>query len=229
MHTLGFIGGTGPLGRGLALRLAIAGNACVLGSRDPDRAGEAAAKTRGKALEAIALHGATNSEAASGADIAFVTVPYAAQAETVGKLRAELAGKVVVNCVNALGFDERGPYPLPVDAGSAGEECQELLPDSWVVGAFQNISAVMLLRPDTALESDIFVVGDDASARERVGELAAQIPNLRTVDVGPLRLAKPVEDITSVLIAVNKSRKAHTGLRMTGLEESPDPPTGAGS
>lgn len=215
MHTLGFLGGTGPLGRGLALRLGRAGHRVVLGSRDAARAGEAAAKV----LEAdpdVDVSGATNDEAAA-ADMVFVAVPYAAQRPTLPPLAGTLEGKVVVSCVNALAFDDRGPHPVPVDAGSAAEECQELLPGARVVGAFQNVSAAALLAVPEPVEADVLLTGDHAEACAAVAGLVDDIPGMRAVLAGPLRLTRPVEELTAVLVAVNKRYRTHASIRVTDL------------
>lgn len=215
MQTLGFLGGTGPLGRGLALRLGRAGHRVVLGSRDAGRAGEAAAKVRAKDAT-VDVSGASNDDVAA-ADVVFVTVPYAAQRPTLPPLAAALDGKVVVSCVNALEFDDRGPHPVPVDAGSAAEECQELLPGARVVGAFQNVSAVALLAVPDPVEADVLLTSDDAEACAAVARLVDDVPGMRPVLAGPLRLTRPVEELTAVLVAVNQRYRTHASIRVTDL------------
>ena len=120
---IGILGGTGPQGRGLARRLAAAGHEVTLGSRSAERAQQAAADYTGPG----AVSGGSNSEAAA-AELVIVTVPYAGHAELLGTLADELAGKIVVDSVNPIGFDKQGPYPLSVPAGSAAQEAQQLLP-----------------------------------------------------------------------------------------------------
>lgn len=217
MDTLGFVGGTGAHGRGLALRLAQAGVRCLVGSRDADKARRAEARLR--TLDAdLDVAGVTNAEACAAADAVFVVVPYRAQAKTLPALAEPIGTKIVVCCVNALAFDDLGPYPLPVTAGSAAEECRGLLPRARVVAAFHNVSAQSLLDPSAPLELDVLVVGDDEDAREDVASLARRIPGVRPVDAGPLRLAAPVEQMTAVLLSVNRRYRTHAGLRLTGLE-----------
>lgn len=220
MATLGFVGGTGPQGRGLALRLGQAGHAVLLGSRDAGRAEEAASTIRDQADatgDAIAVDGVANPQACADADVVFVTVPYDGQAKALADLADAIGSKVVVNCVNALAFDEAGPHPIPVEAGSAAEECRDLVPDARVVGAFQNVSASKLLRPPDPIEADVLICGDDPAARETVAELAAGVPGVQPVDAGPLRLARPIEEMTAVLLAVNRRTGGHTSIRLTGL------------
>jgi 8-hydroxy-5-deazaflavin:NADPH oxidoreductase len=216
METLGFIGGTGPQGRGLGLRLAQAGHRVLLGSRDAAKAQEAVAKVEGK-VAGLPVEGLSNADVVAQADIVVVVVPYAAQRATLEPLAGAIGGKVVVSCVAPLGFDDAGPHPVPVEEGSAAEQCQALLPDARVVGAFQNVSATKLLRPDEPVEADVVLTGDDEAAREVVADLVARIPGMRAVHAGPLRLSRPLEELTAVLIAINQRHKTHASVRITGV------------
>ena len=210
---IGILGGTGPQGRGLARRFAAAGHAVVIGSRDAGRAQEVAA---GYAAVG-SVTGAANAEAAA-AELVVVTVPYEGHAELLRSLADELAGKVVVNCVNPLGFDKQGPYVLPVAAGSAAQEAQEILPASTVIAAFHHVSAVHLDDPEVErIEGDVLVLGEDREAVQTVCDLATAIPGARGVYAGRLRLAGQVEGLTANLIAINRRYKAHAGLQITDL------------
>jgi hypothetical protein len=133
-------------------------------------------------------------------------------------LREPLAGRIVVDCVNPLGFDRYGPYPLPVPEGSATEQAAALLPDSRVVGAFHHVSAVLLVDPAVdRIDLDVLVVGDDRDAVATVRALAARIPGVRGVAAGRLRDARPVEALTANLIAINRTYRVHAGVRITDL------------
>jgi len=206
------LGGTGPQGRGLARRLALAGVPVVLGSRDADRASAAAAELPGK------VSGASNAEAARAGDVVIVAVPWEGHRELLASLADDLAGKVVVDCVNPLGFDKQGAFALPVEEGSAAQQAQAVLPQSRVVGAFHHVSAVLLL--DEAVESvdiDVLVLGDDREATDVVQGLADRIPGMRGIYAGRLRNAAQVEALTANLISVNRRYKAHAGLRVTDV------------
>ena len=210
---VGILGGTGPQGRGLARRLAAAGHAVVLGSRDADRA-RSVAQTLADAGD---VSGADNEQAAA-ADLVIVTVPYEGHAALLAALAEPLADKIVVDCVNPLGFDKQGPYLLPVEAGSAAQEAQVLLPRSTVVAAFHHVSAVLLEDPAVErVEGDVLVLGEDRDAVAVVCDLATAIPGARGVYAGRLRLAAQVEGMTANLIAVNRRYKTHAGLSVTGL------------
>ena len=75
---IGFLGGTGPEGRGLALRLALAGEDVIIGSRAAAAAEEVAGLAPGAVVE-----GALNEETAARADVVFIAVPYSAQRPTI--------------------------------------------------------------------------------------------------------------------------------------------------
>jgi len=216
------LGGTGPQGRGLTRRFAAAGHEVVIGSRSPERAREVAAGYAGTG----AVTGGSNAEAA-GAELVVVAVPYEGHAELLAGLQDELAGKIVVDCVNPLGFDEQGPHVLEVAAGSAAQEAQQLLPSSTVVAAFHHVSAVLLDDPAVDhLEGDVLVLGEDRDAVATVCELATAIPGARGVYAGRLRLAGAVEGLTANLIAVNRRYKAHAGITVTDLPATDRPATG---
>ncbi len=215
---LGFLGGTGPEGRGLALRLALAGHDVLLGSRDLDRAQAAAQALAPHALSGRA-RGGLNSDVAQQAEVVFVTVPYPAQRDLLVALADPLAGKVVVSTAISLAFDRGHVRALPVKEGSAAQEAQALLPRSRVVGAFQNLSAHDLLVPDRPLEADVVVCADDPEAKRLVMALAEAIAGVRAVDGGPLENARYVEELTALLLNLNRIYKgSRTMIKIVGLK-----------
>ncbi|HSK91649.1 MAG TPA: NADPH-dependent F420 reductase [Euzebyales bacterium] len=219
-HRVGVLGGTGPLGRGLGLRLAQAGHPVVLGSREARRAQAAADELRAEhGVAAELLRGAGNDDAAA-ADVVVVAVPFDGVEPTLGPLATALAGKVVVSCVNRLAFDDLGPRPEPVEAGSAAELVARLLPDSRVVGAFHHVPAGRMRRGAGTVDMDVLVTGDDDDACATAAALADAIPGMRAVRAGPLRLTRPLEELTAVLVAVNRRYRTTAGVRVTGLPEA---------
>jgi len=208
------LGGTGDEGRGLARWLAAAGNPVLIGSRSAQRAADAAAALGG----GPAIMGMLNEQAARQADLAIVAVPYAGHRELLASLAGPLAGKIVIDCVNPLGFDSHGAYPLRVAEGSAAEQAAAVLPDSVVVGAFHHVSAVLLLDPNiTEIDLDILVLGDDRQATDLVQALAARIPGARGVYAGRLRNCHQIEALTANLVSINRRYKSHAGLRITDV------------
>ncbi|WP_293780599.1 NADPH-dependent F420 reductase [uncultured Aeromicrobium sp.] len=209
------IGGTGPQGRGLAYRFALAGHDVTVGSRDEVRAKEKAAEIAERAGASVA--GASNAAAAAEADVVLLAVPWDGHAELVGSLAGELAGKVVISCVNPLGFDERGPYGLTLQE-SAAEEAQRLVPEARVVGAFHHVAALSLWKtPKPLTHEDVLVCGDDAEATSLVQDLAVSVTGRRGIDAGALRLARQLEPLTAVLISMNKRYKTRSGVAITGI------------
>ena len=209
---VGVLGGTGPQGKGLAYRLAKAGQKVIVGSRAAERA-EAAAEEIGHGVE-----GADNAETARRSDVVIVAVPWDGHARTLESLRAELAGKLVVDCVNPLGFDKKGAYALKPEEGSAAEQAAALLPDSRVAAAFHHLSAVLLQDPEIdEIDTDVMVLGEARADVEIVQALAGRIAGMRGVFAGRLRNAHQVESLVANLISVNRRYKAHAGLRVTDV------------
>ena len=210
--TVAVLGGTGPQGRGLARRFALGGLRVVLGSRDADRARSAAEGLPGQ------VSGQDNAGAAAAGDVVVVAVPWEGHRDLLASLAGSLEGKLVVDCVNPLGFDRQGAYALPVEEGSAAQQAQAVLPGSRVVAAFHHVSAVLLLDESVdTLDTDVLVLGDDREATDLVQALADRIPGMRGVYGGRLRNAHQVEALTANLISVNRRYKAHAGLRVTDV------------
>jgi 8-hydroxy-5-deazaflavin:NADPH oxidoreductase len=219
---VGVLGGTGPQGRGLAVRLAAVGQRVLLGSRDADRAREVAEEVAGRAATVsggeVSVQGGSNLDVAGAADLVIVAVPYAGHAATLAELAAPLAGKVVVDCVVPMGFDELGAHVLDVEEGSVTQQAAALLPDSDVVGAFHHLSARLLedLSQPT-IDGDVMVVGDVRAATDTVQALAGRLPGMRGIYAGRLRNARQVEALTINLVSVNRRYKAHAGIRVTDV------------
>ncbi|MGV9253738.1 NADPH-dependent F420 reductase [Streptomyces sp. NPDC003697] len=209
---VGVLGGTGPQGKGLAYRLARAGQKVIVGSRAAERA-RTTAEEIGHGVE-----GANNAEAARRSDIVIVAVPWEGHGDTLTSLREELAGKLVVDCVNPLGFDKKGAYALTPEEGSAAEQAAALLPDSRVTAAFHHLSAVLLQDPEVEqIDTDVMVLGEERVDVEAVQALACRIPGMRGVYAGRLRNAHQVEALVANLISINRRYKAHAGLRITDV------------
>ena len=214
------IGGTGPQGKGLAYRWARHGHEVVIGSRSAEKAVATAHEVADRVAAeggAPVVSGATNAEAAGGAEVVVLAVPYAGHDELVASLAGELAGKIVVSCVNPLGFDKAGPYGLDIE-GSAAESAAALVPEATVVGAFHHVSAVSLWSDAEYLDhEDVLVCGDSAEGKEIAQELARSVTSRIGIDAGSLRLARQLEPLTAVLISINKNYKVRSGIRISGL------------
>ncbi len=210
--SIGVLGGTGEQGRGLARRLAMSGQKVVIGSRDASRAQSIADEI------GFGIQGATNEDCAANSDVVIVAVPWDGHSTLLEGLKTHLAGKIVIDCVNPLGFDKQGAYGLPVAEGSAAEQAAAILSDSQVVGAFHHISAVLLLDENVeTIETDVLVVGDDRDSTDVVQAIASRIPGIRGVFAGRLRNCGQIETFTANLISINRRYKAHSGIRVTDI------------
>ena len=216
MPRIAIVGGTGPEGRGLGLRLAMAGHEIVIGSRDAGRAAEAAAgllETR----PGLPITGAANEEAVGGAGAVLLSVPFEGLRPTATALRDRLAGKLVISIVAPLEFADGQMRAVSVPEGSAGELTRDLLPESRVASAFQNLSARDLLKPDLELHGDVAVCADDDDARREALDLAGDISGLRAIDAGPLSNSRYVEELTALLVNINRIHKAHSTIKFLGV------------
>jgi 8-hydroxy-5-deazaflavin:NADPH oxidoreductase len=213
MH-VGVLGGTGPAGRGVAIRAASAGHVVQVGSRDEARANAVAAELRGSAELAIA--GATN-EAAAAADLVVVATPWDAVTATVRPLAVALSGKVVLSMVNALVKQGREMVALIPPRGSMAAELQSVLPDSRITAALHHLPASLMEDLDSGLVADVLVCGDAPEARRTTCEFIDSIDGLRAIEVGSLALAGPVESFTAACITVNIRYKVHSTVRLGGI------------
>ena len=221
--SIAIIGGTGPQGRGLALRWARAGLGIIIGSRDGKRAEAIARELAEQAGPTAMISGAENSSACSAAELYVLTVPFDGQAELLKQLKPALKpGSILIDATVPLAATVGGrpTRVLGVWQGSAAQQTAELVPKGvTVVGAFHNVSAE-LLSGNSPIDCDVIVCSDDDNARRVVSDLAEKIPGIRAVDGGKLENARIVEQITALLITLNIRHKVHTaGIRITGLPE----------
>ena len=214
---LAILGGTGPEGKGLALRLAMAGETPIIGSRDAGR-GADAAEELAQSVPGVVIKGSDNAGAVASADVVFLAFPYEGQRRVLEDLGAALKGKIVVSVIAPMKFERgKGASAVEVEAGSAAQEAQDMLPDSQVVAAFQNASAEELLDPSATMEGDVVVCSDHPEAKKLVMELAGKIKDLRGVDGGSLANAKYVEQLTPLLVNINRIYKIHAGIKIVGV------------
>ena len=212
---IAILGGTGKEGAGLGSRWALAGHSIIIGSRDPERAKTKAAELRDKTHK-IPMIGESNAEAAALGDVVVVALPAAGVSATLPEVREACRGKVVVSTVVPLTFG--GPRLFtPPPEGSAAEQVQALLPDARVAAAFHHIAAHELSSTDHPIDCDLLMCGGDAAAKAVVTELGRTM-GLRSLDIGPLSNAGPIEGITAVLATVNRRYKLkNSGIKITGL------------
>lgn len=219
-RTIAILGGTGAEGFGLALRWAQAGETIVIGSRDAQRAQEAADKIRAQVGAEAKISGRENGEACSAADVIVLTIPFAGHAALLKQIKPSLRpGSIVIDATVPLAASVggRASRTLGVWQGSAAQETAEIVPERVsVVAAFQNVGAEML-QAEGPVDCDVIVCSDDADARLTVQQLATKIEGVRALDGGKLENARILEQITALMVGLNIRHKGHAGIRITGL------------
>jgi len=216
------IGASGALGFGLALRLTRAGSGVTIGSRELQRAEEAASRVRA-ALPDAAVQGCTNAQAAGASELVILSVPFRNQSETLNNLRDVLrAGQLVIDATVPLAAAVGGKATRTVGVwqGSAAQQAQEMVPDGVrVVSALHTVSAAALRNLDHALDEDVLLAGDRRVDKERAARLIDSIDGLRSVDCGRLEMARLTEGLTALLISINVRHKTRAGMKITGLPD----------
>ena len=214
---IGILGGTGPAGRGLAVRAALAGHDVILGSRDAQRAQETAQMILDANQGAtLSIEGGDN-EAATNADLIVLATPWEGAVSTIKALSGQLEGKSVVSMVNALMKEGREMLPLYPPRGSMAGQVAAALPSSEVAAAFHHLPAKEMENLDSGLEADVLVCGDSVRAKETTIKLINSMDGLRGLDAGSLAQASPIEAFTAVCITLNIRHKAHSTLRLAGI------------
>jgi 8-hydroxy-5-deazaflavin:NADPH oxidoreductase len=214
------VGGTGALGFGLALRLGRARIPVIIGSRDPNRAHEAARRAA-EAVPEATYTGLENHHAVKDAEIVILSVPFRSQSETLTNLKQALTGDhllVDATVPLAAAVSGKATRTLGVWQGSAAQQAEEMAPDGvHVVSAFHTVSAALLTDLDHELDEDVLMCGDRKQDKAKLAELVTAIEGLRPVDCGPLEMARIVEQLTPLIISINVRNKVRAGIKITGL------------
>ena len=218
---IGIVGGTGPAGSGLALRLAAAGHHVVIGSRSAERSAEIVAVLHEKWPHLVdSIVAGDNSSAASG-ELVVIATPWDAAWTTAKSVGHRLAGKVVLCMANALIRVGHEFQPLVPPRGSVAASVQAAVPTSFVVAALHHVPAKELGDLNHSVESDVLVCSDHAEAKRQCMELVTQIPDMRPLDAGDLTQAAPIEAFTAVLLQLNIRYKTRVAIKFTGIDGDP--------
>jgi len=216
---VGVLGGTGPAGGALALRLASVGHRVLIGSRSADRAAEVAAELTGRwPGRQLDLAGAANDDAAGTAEVVVVATPWDGAAPTAGGLAGALAGKVVISMANALAKVGDELQALVPPRGSIAVAVQDAAPQALVAAAFHHVPARELGQIDAPVEGDVLVCSDHAEATRVTSAIVDQLPGLRAIDAGSLSAAGAIEAFTAVILGVNRRYRRRSTLRLVGVE-----------
>jgi len=213
--TIAVLGGTGAEGLGISARLVAAGEEVIVGSREPRRAGEAAAKLAAE-LAGARIRGAVNCDAATAADLVVVAVPFAGVDELLDTCAAALNGKVVLDVVNPLRLARGLFQAVQVADGSVGAHLLARAPGARVVSGLKHESAANLRAVGRRLAGDVLLCGDD-DAKRVVGDLVRRMPDLRPLDAGGLAMAPLLDQVTALLLNLNRRHGVETSLRIVGL------------
>jgi 8-hydroxy-5-deazaflavin:NADPH oxidoreductase len=181
--------GTGKMGRGFATALAPT-HEVIVGSRDEARAAATASKVG-------AARGATYADAAAGADVVILTVPWESMDDTLPQL-GDLKGTIVVDVSYPYKKAERDA----LTGSSTAEEIQKRLPTAKVLKGWNHVHARHLTEPEVdGIAASVLIAGDDREAKDRVFELARDM-GFHPVDVGPLKATRELERLVGVMLFV---------------------------
>ena len=216
---IGVLGGTGPAGKGLAVRLASVGFEVVLGSRSKYRAMEARDKLVAIWPDRDLQIASADNEGAADCDLVVLATPWDAAATTVKSVEPLLRGKIVVSMCNALARVGHEFQPLVPPRGSVAASVQAAVPKAKVAAALHHVAATELGHIDTHVDSDVLICSDHPEATAATAEVVAQIPDLRPLDAGELSNAAPIEAFAAVLLQLNGRYKTRVALRFTGLND----------
>ncbi len=209
---VGIVGGTGDAGRGIALRLAAAGNEVCIGSRSSGRGAEVCAKMNHPHVSAADNLGAT-----SFGDVVILAVPWNCAGETVASLGETLVGRVVVSMASAVNFANGDAEAIVSPSGSLALGIQVQIPKSHVVASLHHLPARVMRDGNAALDFDVLTCGDDGGAVDTVMRLINSIEGLRAINAGRLVNAAALEALTPVLIGLNRRYRARTGIKISGI------------
>ncbi len=216
---IGILGGTGPAGGALAVRLASVGFETVVGSRSRYRAMEAVDTLRGQWPDReLTITAGDNLEAAH-TDLVVIATPWDGAAQTAQSVESELRGKVVISMANALTRIGKEFQPLVPPRGSVAASIQAVLRHSFVAAALHHVPAKELGDLEHPIESDVLICSDHAEATACTSEIVSKIPDMRPLDAGGLSQATPIESFTAVLLQLNVRYKTRVALRFTGINE----------
>ncbi len=221
---IGILGGTGNMGRGLAIRLALKHD-ILLGSRSLEKAQKIAKERQGVAKGFYqdqiqgSFQGVLNSTAVNKADIVIISLPSKAIVPTLTELKEHFNPEqtIVSNVVPMVKKDRLFHYsPLSNEekcqysGKSAAEVIQELVEPIPVVCAFQTVPAAYLNNCDSILNLDVFIASNNDAAIALVSRLVLDIPNLRPLKVGSLDNSRFIESLTPLLLNAAILNNLHT-------------------
>lgn len=217
---LGVLGGTGQEGRGIALRLAGAGFQVLVGSRSRSRAAGTASELNRLLGGEARIRGGLNPHVAAQAGTLFLAAPFAGAAELVSACAPHVApGTTWVDVTVPVEFHAGRVRMAALEAGSGSEQLAAGLTDPGsLVAALKTVPARLLGEVAAPLDCDVFVCGQSVRRKREVAQLLGRWPGVRTVDAGPLSVARTLERMSALLIDINRRHRVHgSRFRVVGL------------
>ena len=193
--------GSGSVGKALGTAFATLGHDVMLGSREPERDD---VKEWKKKAGGTAKSGSFADTAKFG-EIAVLATAWSGTQNAIQLAGPEnLKGKVVIDTTNPLDFGA-GPGKPPRLAvsgqSSAGEQVQQWLPQSRVVKAINTVGNPHMFRPEfPGGPPDMFICGNDASAKKEVAQVLRAFGWPDPIDLGGMEAARYVEPLAMIWI-----------------------------
>jgi NADPH-dependent F420 reductase len=216
---IAILGGTGNIGEGMVLRLALQNlmaegvkNDVIIGSRSREAAEDAAKRALselencGFDTSRISITGSSNLEAAQAAEIVILTIRFDHVLPLLNEINEALENKILITPVVPMAKDGDLFVYKPPTEGSAALAIQKNVPPSTkVVAAFHNIPAGKLKDiVKCKAVHDALVCSDDAEAKKLVMKLTEHMGCLKPLDGGPLKQASTMESLTPLLVNLAK-------------------------
>ncbi|MHA1212048.1 MAG: NADPH-dependent F420 reductase [Candidatus Heimdallarchaeota archaeon] len=226
-YKIGMIPGTGKQSSGIALRLGKAGYKVMIGSRSKDKAVKIASELNER-LGSNQFIGFSNEEVVRQNNILFLVIPPENLKSTLDDLLPHLQpGTIIVDVIVSLAFKEGLAYNKLIlnekqeNMESVSEYIQSRVPEGiTVAGGFKTVSAAKLNRLTKPLSVDVFLTADDSEIKIKLKELLSKIEGLRILDAGPLRSSRTTEQMTALVININKLNKLkHASFKVISTQK----------
>ena len=217
---IALLGGTGDIAEGLVLRWSKAGHEIFIGSRSDEKAKSIASEYIEKLSDLgieSKISGMPNADASRAAEVVIISIPPEYAASTVSQIKDSFTDQIVVTPVVSMERQKDKSFIFnPPPQGSSALEIKEVLPETArLVSAYHNLPAKELSKVEENLDYDVVICGDDDEAKQVVKRLTEDMPTMRVLDAGPLKLSSMIEAITPLIVNLNVRYKSHFSVKFT--------------